>query len=309
MIVYNPGKNWIGDIFHLFKSYIMKLLFIRTLWVGLYALIVFCVIHFFNLYDSLNMDTTAFSLLGIVLSILMVFRTNTAYDRWWEGRKQWGALVNHSRNLAIYLKAILPETENQSLKFFAVHISNFCLALKEHLRKGVKLEDLIDLTEEEKAEYLSKNHIPNYISLQIYQKITHHYKKGQISDAELLNLKTHSQALLDILGACERIKKTPIPFSYVVYLEIFVIFYGLIVPFALIDIYYWAVVPITMFVFFAFAGIQMIADEIEDPFSLLCNALPTGNIAHTIKKNVFEILINQSSTSQTSEPELYQKIF
>ena len=98
------------------------------------------------------------------------------------------------------------------------------------------------------------------------------------------------QAMMDIAGACERIKKTPIPFSYNVYLKIFITAYALMLPFALTaEIGLWAV-PAVMFVFFAFIGVQLMAEEIEDPFGLDCNDLPTGQIAETISKNVFEIL-------------------
>jgi putative membrane protein len=81
-------------------------------------------------------------LLGIVLSILLVFRTNTAYDRWWEGRKLWGGLVNNSRNMALMMHSLLDRSATADRNFYAKHIANFAIALKEHLRKGVKLEEL-----------------------------------------------------------------------------------------------------------------------------------------------------------------------
>ncbi|MBK7426294.1 MAG: hypothetical protein IPI60_04285 [Saprospiraceae bacterium] len=85
--------------------------------------------------------------MGIVLSILLVFRTSTAYERWWEGRMQWGALVNHSRNLAVSAAAMFPEKDLESKHRMAVLITNFCIALKEHLRAGVKVEELVFLSE------------------------------------------------------------------------------------------------------------------------------------------------------------------
>jgi putative membrane protein len=115
------------------------------------------------------------------------------------------------------------------------------------------------------------------------------------------------QALLDITGACERIRKTPIPFSYNVYLKIFITAYAILLPFSLMSEFgYWSI-PAVMFVFFAFIGVEMMAEEIEDPFGLDCNDLPTGTIAHTIKGNVFEILEHKHNKEKPIE--LYAKVF
>jgi len=115
--------------------------------------------------------------------------------------------------------------------------------------------------------------------------------------------------LLDILGACERIKKTPIPFSYAVYLKVFISAYAGLLPFALVTQYGLGAIPLTMLIFFALMGIELMGEEIEDPFGLDCNDLPTGDIAHTIQQNVFEILEGRSSKGKEGEKELYQKVF
>jgi len=257
----------------------------------------------------MKLSSGFFSLLGIVLSILLVFRTNTAYDRWWEGRKQWGALVNNTRTLAVLLQAMLPGDNTQDRKFFAKHISNFCIALTEHLRNGVKLEELLHLTEEEKKFYTNRTHIPNMISLQIFNRAELIYRGGIFSEADMINLRPHISALLDIMGACERIKKTPIPFSYNVYIKVFILAYCLILPFGLIDEFQYYTIPLVMFVFFAMAGMELIGEEIEDPFGLDCNDLPTGTIANTIKNNVYEILCIYSEVEKTDQEIPFEKIF
>jgi putative membrane protein len=121
-------------------------------------------------------------------------------------------------------------------------------------------------------------------------------------------VKQHYFALIDVMGACERIKKTPIPFSYSVYIKIFVSLYGLILPFGLFNDFGFYAIPLTMFIFFAMLGLELMAEEIEEPFGLDCNDLPTGDIALTIKKNVFEIL-EQESIKETKPAELYTKVF
>jgi len=310
MIYYKSNKNWFRDIGHLTRSWTMTKVMRSVIAIGLYTTL-FCVLqlHFLDNVAELGLSTGVFSLLGIVLSILLVFRTNTAYDRWWEGRKQWGALVNHCRNLAIMGVTTFPASAKKEKHQLAVYISNFCIALKEHLREGTKLEELIFVSDEELEEYETKGHVPNHISRQIHQMVEHQEKEGNISGFDLINFKPQLQALLDILGACERIKKTPIPFSYNVYLKIFITAYGLLLPLAMIPEFGYYSIPIVMFIFFAFVGVELMAEEIEDPFGLDCNDLPTGDIAHNIKNNVFEILDDKSSLTKAVERKVYEKVF
>ncbi|MEM9837348.1 MAG: bestrophin family protein, partial [Bacteroidota bacterium] len=268
MINYKTNDKWFGDIRHLYHSWTMTRIVRSTLFIGAYAGVVTFLYELLDLRAYLTMDTTVFSLLGVILSIFLGFRTNTAYDRWWEARKQWGALVNNCRNMAIYVDSMWPEEDRAIRRFMAKHISNFCLALAEHLRDGTKLDKLVYLNENEVAYYESKNHIPNFIALRIYQRMADAHRQGHINEGDYINIKAQHQSLLDILGACERIKKTPIPFSYAVYLKIFITAYALILPFGLTAIFHWLTIPLAMFIFFALVGIEMMGQEIEDPFGL-----------------------------------------
>jgi len=279
-----------------------------VLGIGVYTLAICAVMAFLLPNVELDFSASIFSLLGIVLSILLVFRTNTAYDRWWEGRQQWGALVNHCRNMAIMAEATFPREDLAAKHRLAVLISNYCIALKEHLRSGTKINELMLMNDQDQATYPNKEHIPVYISAQIHHLIQHQYKEKRITGEDILNFKPHLQALLDIAGACERIKKTPIPFSYNVYLKIFISAYAMLLPFGLVnDLNFWTI-PAVMFLFFAFIGVQLMAEEIEDPFGLDCNDLPTGTIAETISKNVFEIL-DQKHPKMAVPEEEYAKVF
>ncbi|MCI5056355.1 MAG: hypothetical protein MRY83_09610 [Flavobacteriales bacterium] len=309
MIIYEPNKHFLGDIKNLMKSWTMVKILRGTLIMGVFAFVVCFPLDYFELTEKLKIDLGVFSFLGVVLSILLVFRTNTAYDRWWEGRKQWGALVNNCRNMAIMANVTFPKEDQANRHQLAVLISNFCISFKEHLRKGTKLEELIFVSESELEIYKTKTHVPNHISNQIHDLVQQQYKKGYITGEDILNFKPQLQSLLDILGACERIKKTPIPFSYATYIKIFILAYALLIPFALAPILgMWASVPIVMIIFFAFIGLELMAEEIQDPFGLDCNNLPTGTIAHTIKNNVFEILEPEKKVTKI-EHKVYEKIF
>lgn len=308
MIIYESNKNWLRDVRHLYRSYTMQKIVRSTLAVGAgMAVFSYLVIDVLELTFR-KIDSGVFSLLGIVLSILLVFRTNSAYDRWWEGRQQWGHLVNNCRNLAMLLQAALPAEDQASRRYLAALIANFGIALKEHLRAGVQLNELVHVSPAELARYATKAHLPSYIAAQIQQDVQEKVRRGDLTGEDLLNIKVHTQALLDVAGACERIKKTPIPFSYNVYLKLYITAYTLVVPFGLLPDFGYAGVVLVMFIFFAFIGVELMAEEIEDPFGLDCNDLPTGTIAQTIKQNVFELL-EVSQAEEAPPSKLYQKIF
>jgi putative membrane protein len=305
MIVYEPNKNWFRDIWNLTTSWTVRKILYGVLMAGVVSAVICITLYVFDIEPKLH--SGIFSLLGIVLSILLVFRTNTAYDRWWEGRKLWGTLVNNTRQMAIMLEASLPKDDKSSREFFARHISNFGIALKEHLRKGVKMEEL-DLNADESIDLNAKQHKPSHIALLIYERIHAIYRAGVFSDADLINLKQQHQVLTDVMGACERIKKTPIPFSYAVYIKTFITGYGLMLPFGLYLDFGFYTIPLAMFICFAMIGLELMAQEIEDPFGLDCNDLSTGEIAKTIRNNVCETL-GHLEVKEVAPTPLYHKIF
>ena len=140
MVDYNP-KSWIKLIFAFHKSDTFRILWKEIIYIGIFSLLIaFFTITYFPKAVVLEKLIAIYSLIGFVLSLLLVFRTNTAYERWWEGRKKWGEIVNDTRNLSIKLSAILSEKEDKA--FFKNMLPNFAFASKEHLRKGVNFEEL-----------------------------------------------------------------------------------------------------------------------------------------------------------------------
>ena len=308
MILYKTNDGWFADLGHLFTSWTIRRIVRWTLFAAAYSTLVTWGLLEVEVLRRAQVDATVYTLLGLVLSILLVFRTNTAYDRWWEGRKQWGALVNNCRNLAVYVHGAFPVGDREVRRFAGKQIANFCLALVEHLRDGTRLDDLVYLGPEERARFARANHVPNLIVRRLYDRLSDAHARGEISNADFINMGPLHKSLLDILGACERIKKTPIPFSYAVYLKLFVTAYVLLLPFALAGVFGWLTIGVSMIVTFALVGVELLGEEIEDPFGRDCNDLPTGDIAHTIKKNVFEILEDRY-TVEEGERELYEKVF
>ena len=236
----------------------------------------------------LKNTTIMHSILGFVLSLLVVFRTNTAYDRWWEGRKLWGALVNNTRNLSVKINAFLPASCQAEKEFFKTMIGNFPFALKEHLREGIALSEIEDV-EGFKEQCADGKHVPNLMIQLLYRKTKSLFDAGHISGDELIVIDKELKSFFDIMGACERIKNTPIPFSYSIFLKKFIFFYIVTLPIGFVAYFeYWAI-PISVFVFYVLVSLEIIAEEIEMPFGRDPNDLPTQKLADMIRGNVNEI--------------------
>lgn len=280
---------WFSAVKNFHKTKTLYILVTGMLAVGLYVfLIMYVESTFFKL--DFKPNPMIFSLLGLALSLMLVFRTNTAYDRWWEGRRMLGNLVNNTRNLALKINAFLPKEDIESRKYFTKLIGNYGIAMKEHLRLGVKFEELKNFSETEISEMKTYKHVPNFMAGLIYKKTNELYQKNSFTKEQFLVLDKHLEAFTDVVGACERIKNTPIPFSYSVHLKKFIFLYMLILPFGIVsDMKLWAI-PIMMIVFYAFTGLEVIGEEIEDPFGTDVNDLQTDSISLKIYENIEEIL-------------------
>ncbi len=291
MITYNP-KDWFTFIFRVHKSDTVRQLFPMLVAISLYAaLVAYMELEYWDISENNRIKNVSVmhSLLGFVISLLLVFRTNTAYDRWWEGRKLWGSLVNTSRNLAIKINAMLPEDED-GRSFFRRTNPLYASVLSVHLHsEATRLA--LDEREHPELKALDRGkHVPNQVASLMTQRVAQLYAAGMLKDAQLIVLTADLQAFTDIAGACERIKNTPIPYSYSVFLKKFIFFYVMTIPFTFVfTLGYW-VIPVVAFVFYVLASVELIAEEIEDPFGGDTNDLPTEKLAENIGRHVRELL-------------------
>jgi len=285
MIFYNP-KDWFNFIFHIHKADTFRKLWPLMLLVAFFsALVAYLEMEVFQLSKSSYVNNIGMmhSLLGFVISMLLVFRTNTAYDRWWEGRRMLGSLVNVCRNFAMKIKALrLPDEE---IRFFEYGIPKYAFALKEHLRE---------------KQYFGKNsflievdggkHIPNQIASSMIMRVYDLLAKGLITQEQLIVLTGDLNQFTDICGGCERIRNTPIPFSYSAFIKKFLFFYVVTIPFGWVFSLGYYVVLIVPFILYVLASLELLAEEIEDPFGEDANDLPVDKICNNIEKHVEEIL-------------------
>lgn len=289
MEIYNP-KDFLKIIFQFHRSDTARTLFPLIFGVSVYAgLIAVWEMEYMHLSQNswVKSIPTLHSLLGFVISMLLVFRTNTAYDRWWEGRKLWGALVNNSRNLAIKIKAI---TDDKSVhQFYRKAIPMYAKVLKMHLR-AEETRLALDESHPEFAWIDTQKHLPNQVAAMLMERSVRLYKESKISGEQLLFLNAELQSFTDICGGCERIKNTPIPYSYSSFIKKFIFVYVLTLPFGYVFTMGYYVIGLTAFVFYVLASLELIAEEIEEPFGADANDLPMDKMASNIEKHIAEIL-------------------
>jgi len=188
--------------------------------------------------------------------------------------------------MAIKLSTLLTNKEDKD--FFKRMIPNFAFASKEHLREGVDFEEL-ELNKEELAFLQKRDHVPNGITQMMYERVYALKSKGEITEEEFIILDKNMNALLDSLGGCERIKNTPIPFSYMIFLKKFIIMYVVTLPLAFVSVFGYYAALISTFIFYVLVSMEVLAEEIEDPFGTDDNDLPTAGLSLKIRENVAEI--------------------
>ena len=286
MRAYNT-KNFLKILVSLHKTDTLKILFPTIFLVGIYCYGVYYLeVEYLHLNSKSSISNIGMihSLLGFVLSLLLVFRTNTAYDRWWEGRKLWGKLVNDSRNFVIKINSILPENDVKNRTQIAKYLRFFPYFLASHLSKEstrlVLDEDFSDLQKE------LQHHPPAELVFLLTKKLYQLKKENKISDTEMLFLDTQLSGFLDVCGGCERIKNTPIPYSYSSFIKKFIIFYVMALPVANVVNLGCFMIPITMFVYYVLMSLELIAEEIEDPFNNDENDIPMEAISQNIEGSI-----------------------
>jgi ion channel-forming bestrophin family protein len=287
MVIYNP-KTWV-TIFQNYGKHVVRTLRPALIFMFSYSTALYLLVHWqdWHFISTLVMH----QLMGIVLGLFLVFRTNTAYERWWEGRKLWGSMVNNTRNLAFKVRSFLPGDEHKDDRiWFSQMIPNLPMSLKEHLRDKHRHDQLEIKDDFIIAEISHTKHIPNELSAMMYERMAKLYKSGKISGEQMMVMDRELKEFSDIIGACERIKNTPIPFSYSMYIKKFIFVYLFTLPIGLVGEEGLITIPIVVLITYILLGVELIAEEIEDPFGKDINDLPTDGLSAKIKENVREIL-------------------
>jgi putative membrane protein len=237
------------------------------------------------------------ALIGVALGLLLVFRTNSSYDRFWEGRKQWGAIVNETRNLARATTVLLAKDPELAARVVRWTIA-FTWSTMFHLRGQRDLgpgKDALPHGEARVAEEAA--HPPLFAARTISATLEEARRRGVIDSYQQVYLDQNVQLLVDCMGACERIRNTPLPFAYVVHLRRALMLYCLTLPFALLETFGYGTIVVSTVIAYILFGIEEIGVEIEDPFGVDDNDLPLDGICRTIDRNLRALL--PEGTAQT----------
>lgn len=287
MILYEP-KDWVRVMCSVRGTVISQVLD-RLWWIVLIALGAWAAHEWQILPEGLikPFKPIGHTLLGLALGLLIVFHNNCAYDRYWEGRKLWGSIVNTIRNLVRGTEVFAgpaPEISNLAVAY--------AFALKQHLRNDKDLGELKSFVTDEQIERFIKTHNPpSSIALLMSRWIRERLNQGQIDTVTAQSLESQVRLLLDSQGGCERILRTPIPFAYAVHIKQMLTLYLITLPFALVGEMNWAAVPTTAVIAFGMIGIEVAGTEIEDPFGTDPNDLPLEAICETIRRDA-ELIAN-----------------
>ncbi|WMJ81894.1 bestrophin family ion channel [Clostridium sp. MB40-C1] len=240
---------------------------------------------------KVNINPTPWAIVGGALGLLLVFRTNTAYDRYWEGRKLWGGISNISKNLALSLLAYFNKNKHVDDKV-KLKMINLIIAFPKMAKQLLRDENDFSeiehlnkfLTEEEIEILYSSKNVPVSIVLMLKKVIYEYVEKDGI-----ISFEGKLDDFLSMLGGCERILRNPIPIAYVVHLKTLLILFCSTLTFAIASSMGWLSILVIIFVSFAFLGIEEIGVEIEDPFGYDDNDLPLDDICEGIEATVLGI--------------------
>jgi putative membrane protein len=229
------------------------------------------------------------SLIGVALGLLLVFRTNASYDRFWEGRKILGAMVNRTRDLARQVAAYV--SDEDTARTLRRQVSAWYGLAGQTLQRKDALDALGPLlTAAERRALVPVAHRAPVMSAWISARLEGERRAGRLTDFQATAMDQNLTSLLDALGAAERILKTPIPFAYAQHIKVFVLTYVFTAPFALVEATGWFAPVAAAVLALALLGIEQIGVEIEDPFGDDPNDLPVTEIGAGIDRATTEML-------------------
>jgi putative membrane protein len=235
--------------------------------------------------DVADLPAEFHAALTLVLGWLLVFRTNTAYDRWWEARTLWGALVNSTRNLSIKLSHLV-SIPGEELGEVRRSLIGFPYALRDHLRSECELSAVPGFERDGTAV----DHVPVYLVQRVYEVLARSLKRGDIDGDELRVIDAELRRYLDICGGCERIYKTRVARSYRVFARQCIFLFLITLPWGIAhDFGYWTI-PLTVITAYFMIGLETVAEHVEEPFGYDEDDLDLDGLCLTMERSVREII-------------------
>ena len=248
---------------------------------------------------GLSLPISPFEYAGVIMGLVLVFRVNAGYDRWWEARKLWGNVVNCSRNLAIIVISYIKPSNKNEIENMLSLIAAMPYLMKNNLRGITSVDEVKHLLDDETYAQLQQwQHRPNLISSKLASVLSQMQENGKLNQFAFLKAEELREAILDCQGACERILKTPMPFVMAIKSRRFILLFLIILPVALVNYSVYINPMIMTLVAYALFSLDQIGLELQNPFSIdNLSHLPLNDICSTIENNIMEI--KKSKTDST----------
>ncbi|TDO83144.1 putative membrane protein [Flavobacterium chryseum] len=253
---------------------------------------------FHNYFINLPVDIPIAipTMIGTIISLLLAFKSNQAYDRWWEARIVWGAIVNDSRTLIRQVLTFYkdPDFSVEASEFkenFAKRQIAWCYSLGQSLRNRDAITPIEGLISEEELRFI-KNHqnVPNAILMLHAKDLRNARNTKHINMYQQVEIDNTLSRLCDAMGKCERIKNTIFPTTYSMYIRLTLCLFILLLPFGLISVLSWFAIPLITAIAAAFFLIERMAIHLQDPFENRATDTPVTAISNTIEKNIMQML-------------------
>lgn len=241
-----------------------------------------------------TLNAAPLTLLGLTLAIFLGFRNTVAYQRWWEGRTLWGELVIATRNVARQTLSFLSPLPRERQRDLVYALIGFTHALRHHLRGTDPAAELRRWLPEGTCDaVLASPHRPNALLGVLGRDCTDAARAAGVDSILLAEMDRGLNQLSNVLAGCERIKGTPIPFTYILLLHRTVHAYCFMLPFCLIGPLGWLTPLAVGILAYTFFGLDAIGEQIEDPFDLLPNDLPLDALSRNVEINLRSLLGEQ----------------
>jgi len=236
-----------------------------------------------HLYALPHLDVTPFEYTGAVLGLVLVFRTNAGHDRWWEARKLWGGIVNQSRNLLLMIWNYGPDDPQWRQEMTKWTVA-FPFAVKASLRSQKEFGELnVLLGDGDIAELKTAQHMPMQVSAKLAGLLEQARSRHQLDVIVFAEFEKQRQLLIDHVGGCERILRTPMPLVYAIKTRRFILLYLLLLPVSVIDLVGGVSILITALVAYPLLSLDRIGFELQNPFSERhLSHLPLSAICETV---------------------------
>jgi len=306
-----PPKQGFWQEAFAWQGSITPLVLPRVAVFGAYALVVCAIIRWGEAYfrHHLEISINPLEIAGAAISLLLVLRTNAGYDRWWEARKLWGAIVNQSRNLAVDALAYGPNRTEWREKFVRLAAA-LPFVIKASLRAEGLAPNVPRLVGDEMAGRIgAAEHMPMFVSLELAGMLEEARRRGEIDSFAFVQIDRERALMMDHLGGCERILKTPLARVYAIKVRRFITLFLLALPFPLINKMEsdWLIPLFTMMVAYPLLSLDEIGVELQNPFwEENLSHLPLIAISQTIEDNLLALLAEQGERTQSERLVLAQ---